>query len=364
MKTLPPGSIIGILGGGQLGRMTAMAAARLGYRTHIYCASASEPALQVTDLKTIAAFDDEAALTAFAKSVDVVTLEWENVPVTALDIIAKHTPVHPSASVLRIAQDRVQEKTFARDNGIGTADFAVVNSAAELAKTLEKFRLPAILKSTRMGYDGKGQVRINPGMDAAAAWRDMGGDVGILESFVDFSCEVSVLVACRADGACVAYPAVQNIHKDGILAETHAPAALDDAVMKEADHLARRMAEKLGVIGLLAVEMFVLRTPDKNGHRVLMNEIAPRPHNSGHWTMDACACDQYEQLVRAVCGLPLGSTVPHSRAVMHNLIGDDVNQWPELLKADKACLHLYGKDEPRPGRKMGHVTYLKGAWSA
>ena len=362
MKTLPPGSVIGILGGGQLGRMTALAAARLGYHCHIFCTDKNEPAVEVASESTIAAFDDKAALEKFAKQVSVVTLEWENVPLAALEIISKHVAVCPSAKVLAVAQDREQEKTFARGIGVGTADFEIVHSAAELEHAMKKFPLPAVLKSTRMGYDGKGQVKIVPGMKAADAWKEMGGATGILESFVDFACEISVIVACRADGAMSTFPPVENIHRNHILAETHAPAGIDPAIAMEAEHLARKLAEKLNVVGLLAVEMFVLRQPNKNGQRVLMNEIAPRPHNSGHWTIDACACSQFEQLVRAVCGLPLAPISPHSRAVMHNLIGDDVKKWPQLLEDPQACLHLYGKTETRPGRKMGHVTYLKGTW--
>ncbi len=362
MKTLPPGSTIGILGGGQLGRMTALAAARLGYHCHVYSPDEKEPAVEVCAAHTKAAFDDKAALEKFAQSVDVVTLEWENVPVEALDLIARHIGVHPGSTVLRVAQDRGQEKDFARKNGIGTADYVVVHSAAELATVLTKFQLPAILKSTRMGYDGKGQVKIIAGMSAEEAWKEMGSSEGILESYVDFACEISVIVACRADGAMVAYPAVENIHRNHILAETHAPAGIDPAIAKEAEHIARKFAEKLEVVGLLAVEMFVLKQPNKNGQRVLINEIAPRPHNSGHWTIDACGCSQFEQLVRAVCGLPLGDTTPHNRAVMHNLIGDDIQKWKTLLDDPNACLHFYGKVEARAGRKMGHVTMLKGAW--
>lgn len=360
MKTLPPNSTIGILGGGQLGRMTALAAARLGYRCHVFCATADEPALDVVAEKTIAAFDDRAALEKFAASVDVVTLEWENVPLDALAIVGGKTAAFPSADVLRVAQDREQEKNFARANGIGTAEFKIVRSAAELSETLKNFPLPAILKSTRMGYDGKGQVKITPGMKAEEAWKEMGGQVGILEAFVDFLCEVSVIVARRADGASAAYPPVQNIHRNHILAETHAPAQLDSKIMHEAEHVARTLAEKLNVVGLLAVELFVLKRPDAESRHVLMNEMAPRPHNSGHWTMDACSCSQFEQLVRAVCGLPLGSAQPLRHAVMHNLIGDEVNRWPEYMANPKACLHLYGKTETREGRKMGHVTFLGG----
>jgi len=362
MKTLPPNSIIGILGGGQLGRMTSLAAAKLGYRCHIFCPEEMEPAVDIAAFHTKAAFDDVKALEAFAKSVDVVTLEWENVPQQTLEIVARHTSVYPGTNVLRVAQDREQEKTFARSIGIGTTDFAIVHSAAELEQVLKSFKLPAILKSTRMGYDGKGQVKITPTTNPADAWKEMGSTTGILEAFVDFACEVSVIVAARADGAVATYPVVENIHRNHILAETHAPANIDHAIALEAEHAARLLAEKIGLVGLLAVEFFVLRQPDAQGHRVLMNEIAPRPHNSGHWTMDACTTSQFEQLVRAVCGLPLGDTTPHSRAVMHNLIGEDQNRWPELLKQPQTSLHLYGKSEIRAGRKMGHVNVLKGKW--
>lgn len=358
MKLIPPGSTIGILGGGQLGRMTAMAAARLGYRCHIFCPGADEPAVEVAAAHTQGSFTDRAALESFAAAVDVVTLEWENVPLDTLEILGAKIGVYPSAEVLRVAQDREQEKTFARKLGFGTADFVIVNSAAELQQAMTRFRLPAILKSTRMGYDGKGQVTLAVDSDPVKVWHEMGGEVGILESFIDFACEVSVIVARRADGASAVYPPVQNIHRNHILAETHAPASVDPKIAFEAEHIARQLAEKLDVVGLLAVEMFVLRQPDEQGRYVLVNEIAPRPHNSGHWTMDACACSQFEQLVRAVCGLSLGSTKPLRHAVMHNLIGDDVKRWPEFLADPNACLHLYGKTEIRAGRKMGHVTVL------
>lgn len=362
MEALSTGSIIGILGGGQLGRMTAMAAARLGYRCHIFCPDPNEPAVEVAAFHTQGSFTDEAALTRFAKSVDVVTLEWENVPLAALESIGRYTRVYPGVDVLRIAQDRGLEKGFARAAGIGTADYALVSSAEEVAEALETFDGGAILKSTRMGYDGKGQVRIAPGMDAQTAWAAMGGSAGILESLVDFDCEISAIVARREDDAMAVFPVVENIHRNQILAETLAPARVDQAIAQEATLLARTMARRLKVVGLLAVEMFVLRHPNAHGQRVLMNEIAPRPHNSGHWTMDACACSQFEMLVRAVCGLPLFDPMPHSKAVMRNLLGDDVSQAPEILADPSACLHLYGKKEARAGRKMGHVTYLKGAW--
>ena len=364
MKTLPPNSIIGILGGGQLGRMTALAAAKLGYRCHVFCPGADEPAVDVCAFHTQASFDDTSALESFAKAVHVVTLEWENISLSTLECVAKHVAVHPSAQVLGVAQDREQEKLFARSVGVGTADFVIVHSAAELAEALKTFPLPAILKSTRLGYDGKGQVAIKADTDAVQAWAEMGGKVGILEAFVDFACEVSVIVAARADGALATYPVVENIHHHHILAETHAPAHIPRHVAEEAEHVARLLAEKLGVVGLLAVEFFVLRAPNAQGHRVLMNEMAPRPHNSGHWTMDACPTSQFEQLVRAICGLPLGDVVPHSRAVMYNLIGEDVDRIPVLLQDSATSVHLYGKTKVRAGRKMGHATVLKGAWES
>ncbi len=362
MKTLPPSSIIGILGGGQLGRMTALAAAKLGYRCHIFCSDAQEPAVEVSAFHTHASFDDTRALKAFAKSVDVVTLEWENVPIAALETISLLVPTYPAPKILKVAQDRGEEKNFARSIGLGTADFALVSSAAELQEARGRFGCPAILKSTRMGYDGKGQVALTPELSSEESWRLMGSGAGILESFVNFASEVSVVVAARADGTMAVFPAVQNIHRNHILAETHAPAGVSASIAHEAEQAARLMAEKLGVVGLLAVEFFVLRAPDALGRQVWVNEIAPRPHNSGHWTMDACPTSQFEQLVRAVCGLPLGAVTPHSRAVMQNLIGDDFHAWPDLLAQSSACLHVYGKTEVRPGRKMGHVTFLKGAW--
>lgn len=362
MIVIPSGSTIGILGGGQLGRMTALAALQLGYRCHIFCPEREAPALQVAAAHTRGDFEDLAALEDFAKAVDVVTLEWENVPVAALETLAHYKPVHPGAAVLRVAQDRVQEKTFAHRYGIGTADFVAVRSKDELEKALQKFGRPAILKAARFGYDGKGQVKITAETNAAQAWDDMGSDHGILESCVPFACEVSVVVARRADGAMVAYPPVENIHRHHVLSETHAPARIAPEVAREATEVACRMAEKLEVIGLLGVELFVLPTPNAAGQRVLLNEIAPRPHNSGHWTMDACACSQFEQLVRAICGLPLGAATPHSRAVMHNLLGEEVLRAQEWLRDPHACLHLYGKKDVRTGRKMGHVNILKGAW--
>jgi 5-(carboxyamino)imidazole ribonucleotide synthase len=352
---LPPGSTIGMLGAGQLGRMTALAAARLGYRTHVYAPDAADsPCAQVSAACTIAGWDDTTALAAFAAAVDVVTLEWENVPVATVEFLTGRVPVHPGAGVLAVAQDRCAEKDFANRLGIATAPWAAVHDAGDVARALASLGPHAILKSTRLGYDGKGQVRLGPGSDAAAAWQSLSAAAGIVEGLVDFTCEVSVIVARTAAGAMATFPVVENRHAHGILDRTLVPAAVSPAVAGEADRIARCLAGALNLVGVLAVEMFVTPTG-----AVLVNEMAPRPHNSGHWTMDACATSQFEQLVRAVCGLPLGSTGRLADAEMVNLIGDDALSWPLLLAEPGARLHLYGKAEVRPGRKMGHVTRLR-----
>ncbi|MGR0188287.1 5-(carboxyamino)imidazole ribonucleotide synthase [Azospirillum aestuarii] len=354
-RILPPGSTIGMLGDGQLGRMTALAAARLGYKTHVYApGSEGSPCAQVSAAFTSAGWDDLDALEAFARSVDVVTLEWENVPVAVVEHLGRFTPVHPGGQVLSVAQDRVEEKSFVNALGIGTAPWRAARSADEVAKAVAEIGPRCILKSTRLGYDGKGQARIEPGSDPAEAWAAIRSDAGIVEGFVSFTCEVSVIVARGLDGSMAAYPAVENRHKDGILDTTIAPARVAAETAAEAERVARRIAEALDLVGVLAVEMFV--TPDGG---VLVNEMAPRPHNSGHWTMDACHSCQFEQLVRAVCGLPLGSVERVADAEMENLIGADADRWPDLMAESGARLHLYGKAESRPGRKMGHVTRLR-----
>ncbi|AWJ83284.1 5-(carboxyamino)imidazole ribonucleotide synthase [Azospirillum sp. TSH58] len=354
-RILPPGSTIGMLGDGQLGRMTALAAARLGYKTHVYApGSEGSPCAQVAAAVTSAGWDDLDALEAFARSVDVVTLEWENVPVAVVEHLGRFTPVHPGGQVLSVAQDRVEEKSFVNALGIGTAPWRAARSADEVAKAVAEIGPRCILKSTRLGYDGKGQARIEPGSDPAEAWAAIRSDAGIVEGFVSFTCEVSVIVARGLDGSMAAYPAVENRHKDGILDTTIAPARVPAETAAEAERVARRIAEALDLVGVLAVEMFV--TPDGG---VLVNEMAPRPHNSGHWTMDACHSCQFEQLVRAVCGLPLGSVERVADAEMENLIGADADRWPDLMAESGARLHLYGKAESRPGRKMGHVTRLR-----
>ena len=356
MRVIAPGATIGILGGGQLGRMTALAAAAMGYRTHIFCQSPDEPAALVTNRVTLGAFTDHTVLARFADAVDVVTLEWENIPVDAVAAVQAVTPVYPGVKALEIAQDRVLEKNFAQACGVRTADFYAVDTLDDLAAALKKMSGPAILKTRRMGYDGKGQARVAPGDDAQTLWQNAKGAPSILEAVVDFKFEISVIVARRADGAMAVFPPVRNVHQDGILAETHAPAELAPALRQEAEAAARQLAERLELVGLLAVEMFVLPQPDAVGQSVLVNEIAPRPHNSGHWTIDACATSQFEQLVRAICGLPLGAVTPLGRSVMYNLIGDAAHDWPKWAAMPNAHLHLYGKDTTRPGRKMGHVT--------
>jgi 5-(carboxyamino)imidazole ribonucleotide synthase len=353
-ERLPPNSTIGIFGGGQLGRMTAMAAARLGYKCHIYAPESDIPAAHVSAATTRAPYDDAAALEAFARSVDVVTLEFENIPVDAVRRVAAITAVHPGDGVLEICQDRIGEKTFLNGIGIDTAPWAEVTDLASLRAAEAKIGRPAVLKSARLGYDGKGQAALREGDNAADVLAAIGADSCILEGFVDFTCEVSVMVARGQDGEIATWPAVENRHVNHILDTTIAPAEVPPKVAAMAGEVARHIAAEIGLVGVMGVEMFVTRSC-----KVLVNEMAPRPHNSGHWTIDACLTSQFEQLVRIVCGLPLGSTESHSDAVMKNLIGGEADAWPEILAEPGAFLHLYGKAETRPGRKMGHVTRLK-----
>ena len=351
---LAPGATIGILGGGQLGRMIAAAAARLGYRSHVFTPETDSPAGQVTPLVTTAEFDDEAALARFADAVDIVTFEFENVPAeTAEFIAAAGKPMHPGPGVLRITQDRLREKDFLRSIDVGTTNYREVTSLAGLRRAVRDIGPRGVLKTVRLGYDGKGQVMLGAESDLAAAWRKIGGEIAILEGFVDFACEVSVIVARNAQGSVETYTPVENQHVNHILDTTIAPARIASETARRAEAIARHVADELAIVGLLAVEMFVTQAGE-----LLVNELAPRPHNSGHWTIDACLTSQFEQLVRAICGLPLGSTDYHSEAVMKNLIGTDVEKWREIVAEPAAKLHLYGKTEARPGRKMGHVTRL------
>ena len=350
---LSPGATIGILGGGQLGRMTAMAAARLGYRAHIFATERESPAAQVAAGATVARWNDNSALARFAEEIDVATFEFENISAEAVRKVAALKPVMPRPEILEISQDRLKEKDFLRSIGVATTNYREITSAATLGEALPTLQGHAVLKSARMGYDGKGQVTVAGDTAPAEAWRLMGASRGILEDFVDFRCEVSVIVARGADGALAAYPPVENRHVNHILDTTIAPASLRSETAAEAERIARDIATRLDLVGVLAVEMFVT----KDG-RMLVNELAPRPHNSGHWTIDACATSQFEQLVRAICRLPLGSTERHADAVMKNLIGDEVETWRDAIADPTAHLHLYGKRDTLPGRKMGHVTRL------
>ena len=355
---LAPGATIGILGGGQLGRMTAQAAARLGFTTHIFSTEPESPGAQVTPYITVAALDDVEALARFAASVDVVTYETENIPLATLDAILPQAPVRPGVQVLRIAQDRLLEKDYLRSIDVATAQYREVTGPEALGRAIRDIGHRAVLKTVRMGYDGKGQVMITPDVNPVQAWGAIAGaadsaGLAILESFVDYRCEISVVVVRGASGSLANYPAVENQHANHILDTTIAPARIAPELAMRAEAIARHIAEKLDVVGVLAVEMFVTQDDE-----ILVNELAPRPHNSGHWTMDACYTSQFEQLVRAIAGLPLGSTERHSDAVMRNLIGNDIDRWREAVAEPMTKLHVYGKLEARPGRKMGHVTRL------
>jgi 5-(carboxyamino)imidazole ribonucleotide synthase len=352
MSALPPGSTIGILGGGQLARMLTLAAAPLGLKCHIFAPEPESPAFQVCHSSTVAAYDDQVALKAFAGMVDAVTYEFENVPVETVRFLETLVPVRPGSKALGVAQDRLQEKWLARDLGAMTADFASVASREDLALRVSQLGLPCILKTVRFGYDGKGQAKITHPDDLDAAWAAVKGQPSILESLVQFRCEVSVLVARGLDGAVACFDVTENVHRNHILHTATVPAAIAPELAAEAVFVAQRMAETLDYVGVMGVEFFV-------GDDVLyVNEIAPRVHNSGHWTMNACMVSQFEQHMRAVAGWPLGATLRHSDAVMTNLLGDEVHDWEMLAATPGTALHLYGKAEAREGRKMGHINRI------
>lgn len=343
------------MGGGQLGRMTALAAANLGYKTHIYTDEKHCPAADVTPLVTAAPYTDEKALAAFAASVDVVTFEFENIPHASVQALEKLRPVRPGWQVLYTAQNRLREKDLATRLGFKTAPYRKVTTLAELESAYREIGGgAAILKTTELGYDGKGQARIMSEADLAAAWGEIGKSECILEGFVSFTGEISIIVARSAGGEVKAYAPAENRHEDGILRVTSLPAKVPAAAAKKAEEIAFAFAKELNLVGLLAIEFFVTKEGE-----VLVNEMAPRPHNSGHWTQDAAATSQFEQFVRAVCGLPLGSTHRLCEVEMHNLIGQDVEKVETYLKNPLAKVHLYGKKETKPGRKMGHVNILK-----
>ena len=351
---LPVGATIGILGGGQLGRMLSVAAARLGLKTHIFEPGANPPAADVAHAVTTAGYDDVAALTEFAQNVDVITYEFENIPTSALDLLETLKPIHPGRQALATSQDRLTEKTFLQDLGLLTAPFANVTTKTELTAALDVIGTPAILKTRTMGYDGKGQARIMAPDQADQAFADMTGASGILEGFVDFSHEVSVIAARNPDGEVACYDPGENVHVDGILSTTTVPAKLSPSQRTDAILLAARILNALDYVGVMGVELFV--TPKG----LIVNEIAPRVHNSGHWTQNGCAIDQFEQHIRAVAGWPLGDGSRHSNVVMENLIGGDMDKVPAAAKTN-AAIHLYGKADVKPGRKMGHINRVTGA---
>jgi len=354
-RTFLPGSTVGVMGGGQLGRMFAMAARRMGYRVHTFSPDEDTPTGQLADREVAASYDDAEAVRDFARGIDVLTFEFENVPTQTVEWAAEFCEVRPSANVLHICQHRLREKQFLASGDFPLPGFRAVNSAGELADALKELGAPAVLKTAAFGYDGKGQRKIERREDPAAVWKEFGGAHAVLEQFVEFDKEVSVIVARGADGQMAAYPVCENVHRHHILDITVVPASIPAEVDVQARVLAGGVAEKLDLIGLLAVEMFLL----KDG-TLLINELAPRPHNSGHFSFDASLTSQFEQQLRAVCGLPLGSTESLRPAAMVNLLGDlwakGEPDWVAAAAIPYVKIHLYGKKEPRPGRKMGHLV--------
>jgi 5-(carboxyamino)imidazole ribonucleotide synthase len=355
-SVLKPEATIGILGGGQLGRMLALAAARLGFRCHAYAPDPDSCAFDVMQHSTCAAFEDEAALARFADAVDLITYEFENVPAETAAFLATRRPVVPDPAVLAKTQDRFVEKTFIAGLGIATAPFAPVGSRAELTAAVAAVGLPAVIKTRRLGYDGKGQKMIGAKDDPEAAWAALRQPPSILEGFVSFEREISVVAARSRDGQVECFDVTENEHRDHILKTSRVPAEVSDAIATEARRIAEKIAKAFDYVGVLAVEMFVVR--DGAGHAVLVNEVAPRVHNSGHWTIDGCSVSQFEQHIRAVAGWPLGRPIRHGRAEMTNLIGAEVGDYAKWLELPGASVHLYGKADARPGRKMGHVTQV------
>ncbi|HBQ36665.1 MAG TPA: 5-(carboxyamino)imidazole ribonucleotide synthase [Rhodobacteraceae bacterium] len=349
---LPIGATIGILGGGQLGRMLSVAASRLGFKTHIYEPGENPPAGHVADQITTADYTDTTALREFARSVDVITYEFENIPTSALDTLESIRPIHPNRRALATSQDRLTEKNFLQKLGLNTAPFATVDTLDDLTKALEITGFPAILKTRRFGYDGKGQARIMSADDAKSAHASMAGAPSLLEGFVDFSHEVSVIAARGQQGDIACFDPGENVHKDGILDTTTVPANLTTAQRTDAVLLAARILNALDYVGVMGVELFVTKTG------LIVNEIAPRVHNSGHWSQNGCAIDQFEQHIRAISGWPLGDGKRHSDIIMENLIGNDMARLPEIAKEGNTAIHLYGKTDIKPGRKMGHINRI------
>lgn len=362
-RPVPPGGVVGILGGGQLGRMLALAAARLGLKVHIFAPDDPCPAGDVAFARTAAEYGDLSALEDFASAVDVATFEFENVPVDAVRALEGFgVPVAPNAKALATAQDRLAEKDFVNSIGARTAPYAAVDDLATLEAGLARVGRPAVLKTRRFGYDGKGQTWLRgdiPDLSAAwedakrLAWDEVGARPSILEAAIDFASEISVIGARAADGRVALYDGAENVHRGGILRQSTVPASAPPATQARAREITTRMMHALDYVGVIGVEFFALRDGS-----VLVNEFAPRVHNSGHWTIEACACSQFEQHIRAVAGWPLASAARHSAAVMLNLIGDEADNWASLAQDPTASIHLYGKGEWKPGRKMGHITRI------
>ncbi len=350
-----PGRTIGVMGGGQLGRMFAIAARRMGYRIHTFSPDEDTPTGQLADLEVAASYDDEAAVREFARGVDVLTFEFENIPVRSVEWAAEHCEVRPSGKVLHICQHRLREKQFLAAAGLPLPRFAHITSEADLRAALADIGTPSVLKTASFGYDGKGQQKLSSETDPATAWAAFGGQPAVLEAWVPFVKEISVLVARGVDGSMVTYPVCENAHARHILDVTTVPAGIDWKVAETARELAQTVARELDLIGLLAVELFLLADGS-----ILINELAPRPHNSGHFSFDASVTSQFEQQLRAVCGLPLGSTELLSPVAMANLLGDVWSSgepdWAAALSMSDVKLHLYGKAGARPGRKMGHLV--------
>ena len=355
-KRLGPGDTVGILGGGQLGRMLAQSAASLGLKTHIFCPDPQSPAFDVSATFTIAPYEDTDALNRFADAVSVVTYEFENVPGPTAAHLDARVPVRPGVRALEVSQDRLFEKRFLSETGIAIAGFADINSQQDLDDALKDFGGKGVLKTRRFGYDGKGQLMIRETGDAAGAFDRIGAVPAVLEALIPFECEVSVIVARDLDGTCRSFDIARNHHENHILKTSTVPAGVSAGTAETARLMAEQIVTGLGYVGVMGVEMFLVR--DETGETLLVNEVAPRVHNSGHWTQDACLTSQFDQHIRAVAGWPLGSAERHSDAVMENLIGFEADGWNEVLKDPGARLHLYGKSETRAGRKMGHVNRI------
>ena len=355
LPILKPGSTLGILGGGQLGRMLAQAAERLGIHCHVYSPEEDSCAFDVVRERTCAAFDDEEALSRFADGCDLITFEFENVPAETADfLVTNRKPVLPDPVILATTQDRLAEKSFLTDFEIRTAPFAEIGSDVDISVAAVQIPAPAIMKTRRLGYDGKGQSIVKKGGDPRAAWTEIKEVPAILEGFIEFERELSVVAARGRDGTFVAYDPIENVHRNQILHQSFVPAGITSVVAKDAVAIAKKIADELSYVGVLAVEMFVVAKDDR--HQLLVNEIAPRVHNSGHWTIDGASVSQFEQHVRAIAGWPLAKPRRLGKVEMTNLIGEEVEGWKKFLSQPGTAIHIYGKGEARPGRKMGHVT--------